>query len=85
MQNGQHDLGRRTALLLVNANGDTAPVVDDRDGIVHMDRHFNSVAVARESFVNRVVDDLVNQMVKTDVSCRADVHRRALAHGIATL
>ena len=37
-------------------------------------------AVARERFVDTVVDDFVDQMVQAARGCRADVHARTQAH-----
>ena len=38
VQDGQHDLDGRLALLLHHPDGDAAAVVDDRDGVVRVDR-----------------------------------------------
>ena len=43
------------------------------------------VAIAGQGLVDRVVDDLIDQMVKTRHARRADVHAGALADGFQTL
>jgi hypothetical protein len=43
------------------------------------------VAVARQRFVNRVVDDLVNEVVQTPGAGGPDVHAGTLSHGFEAL
>ena len=50
-----------------------------------MNRYTDCVAVATQSLVNRVVDDFVNQVVKTGGACRADIHRRTLSNRLKAL
>ena len=81
---GPH-FGRRTALLLVHVGRNSAAVIDNGYGIIHVDRDLDRVAIAGQGLVDRVVDDLVNQVVETDVAGGTDVHRRTLTHGITAL
>ena len=64
VQDGEHDLDRRAALLLHDRDRDAAPVVDDRHGVVGVDRDGHLGAEAREGLVDRVVDDLVDEVVQ---------------------
>ena len=83
MELGHDDLGRRDALLLVDVDGNAAAVVGDRDRAVAVQRHLDAVAVAGERLVDRVVDHLVDHVVQARaVVGVADIHARALAHGI---
>ena len=50
-----------------------------------MDRDRDRVAVAGERLVHRVVHDLVDEVVQAARTGRADVHARALAHGLEAL
>ena len=78
VQDGQHDFGGGLAAgVLIDRNA--AAVVDDRDGVVDVDRDVDLVAVAGERLVDRVVDDLVDEMVQPGSAGRADVHRGTLA------
>ena len=52
---------------------------------VEVNRNLDGVAIARERLVNRVVDDFVNQMMKSQFSGRADIHRGTLADRVAAL
>ena len=85
VQDGEHDLDGRLALLLHDRDGDAAAVVDDRDRVVRVDRHVDAVAVAGKRLVDRVVDDLVDQVVQAAHTGRADVHAGPLAHGFEAL
>ena len=49
-----------------------------------MDGDFNFRAVAGESFVDGVVDDFVNEMVKACFTSRTDVHGGPFAHRFQT-
>ena len=80
VQDGQHDLDGRQALLLHDRDGDAAPVVDDGDGVVRMDVDGDLGAEAGQRLVDGVVDDLVDEMVQAHHAGRSDVHAGALAH-----
>ena len=59
---------------------DAATVVVDRAAVVRVEDDADRVAVAGEGLVDRVVDDLVDQVVQTARAGRADVHPGALAN-----
>ena len=84
VQDGQHDLGGRLAAL-VQIDRNASTVVDDRDRVVEMNPDVDLIAVTGERFVDRVVDDLVDEVMQTLRPGRADVHGRALAHGLEAL
>ena len=84
VQHGQHDFGRRLAAG-VAIDGNAAAVVDDRDRVVDVDRDVDLVAEAGQRLVDRVVDDLVDEVVQPGRAGRPDVHGRALAHGLEAL
>jgi hypothetical protein len=79
VQHRQHDLGCRLSALMP-IDGDAAPVVDDRDRIVDVDRDVDLVAEAGQRLVDGVVDDFVDEMMQSRHTGRTDVHRRPLAH-----
>ncbi len=81
MEDRQHDLGRGLPFRRVHVDRNAAAVVHDRDGVVDVDDHFDLLAEPRLSFVDRVVDHLVDQVVKTHRPRRADVHRRSFTDG----
>ena len=85
VEDREHDLGCRPALLLVHLHGDAAAVVGDRDAVVRVDRDLDLGGLARERLVDRVVHHLVDQMVQPALARRADVHARPLAHGLEAL
>ena len=74
VEDGQHDLGRRFALLGHRLDRDAAAVVLDRAAVVRVEDDADAVAVAGEGLVDRVVDDLVDEVVKAARAGRADVH-----------
>ena len=85
VEHGQHDLDGGSLLLLHHRDRDPAAVVDDGYGVVRMDRDREFVAVAGERLVDRVVDDLVDEVVQPSRAGRPDVHAGALAHRFEAL
>ena len=84
MQNGQDDLNRGDLLLGMLVDRDAASVVGDGDGVVGVNGHLDMAAVTGQSLVDRVVHDLVNQVVETLLADVADVHGGTLAHRFET-
>ena len=84
VEHRQHHFERRFALLLVVVGRNASAVVPDGDGVVLVDRHVDVGAVARQRLVDRVVHDLVNQVVETLLADVADVHGGTLAHRFET-
>ena len=86
VQRGQDDLDGRPLLHRVLVDRDAAAVVD-RPGpppsawMVDVD----GVAVAGQGLVDRVVHDLVDQVVQAALAGGADVHARALADRLEAL
>ena len=66
--------------LLVPFDGNPAAVIFDRDGAVRVDGHRDVLGKAGHRFVDRVVDDFVDQVVQASLADIADVHGRAFAH-----
>ncbi len=81
MQNRQGDFSRRLSAA-VEIDWDATAVIDDRDRVVDVNRHVDLVAEAGQRFVNRVVDNLVDEMMQTRRTRRTDVHRRPFANGL---
>ena len=58
------------------------PLSIDGDRAVDVDRDVDLIAEAGQRLVDRVVDDLVDQVMQAGGPGRADVHRRPLADGL---
>lgn len=61
-------------------DGDASSVVLYGDRVVLVDGDLNMGAVACHRLVDRVVDGLVHQVVKTLLTDVTDIHGRAFAH-----
>ena len=85
MKDGQNDFDRRDLLFRMLVHGNAATVVNDGDGVVFMDGDVDGCAVTGKRFVDRVVDDLVHQVMQTARAGRADVHARTLADRLQAL
>jgi hypothetical protein len=64
----------------VNRNWDAAAVVLDADPTLLGDRDCDQAAVAGECFIDRVVDNFIDEVVKTTWTGGADVHAGAFAN-----
>ena len=64
MQNRIDNLYCRFSGFMVNAYRNSAAVISDGNRLTRIDGHFNMCAEARERFIDRVVDDLIHQMVQ---------------------
>ena len=85
VQDGEHDLDRGLLLLLHLGHGDAAAVVGDGDGVVRVDRDRHGRAEAGQGLVDRVVHDLVHEVMQTADARRSDVHAGPFAYGLETL
>ena len=72
----EDDRQRRQSLVLHHVDGDARAPVLDRDRVVRMERDLDPVVAALEGLVDRVVDDLVDEVVEAAEARRADVHAR---------
>src|SRR5688572_25282340 len=59
----------------------TAPVIDNGDGVVDVDGDADLVAVSGERLVDRVVDDFVHEVMQPRRARRPDVHGGTLPDG----
>jgi hypothetical protein len=86
VQLGHDDLGRRDAFFGVDAGGDAAPVVLDRDRSVRVQLDQHQVAMPGQRLVDRVVGNLEHHVVQArPVVGIADVHPRPLADRVEAL
>ncbi len=82
MQHSHHHLrgGNALAVHVHFVDRNATAVIDHGDGIVDVDADVDAIGKSSQRFVNRVVDDFVDQMVQSHVTGRANVHRGTLAH-----
>jgi hypothetical protein len=82
VKNCQYNFNRRLFLNRVHIHWDSTTVVGDFDPALGGYKHVDVIAVTGESFVNRVVDDFINEVVKTTWTSGADVHTRTFANSL---
>ena len=78
LQSGPSGLG-------LDVHGDTTTIVSDGDGVAGVDGDGDMLTIARQGFIDGVVHDLIDQMMKTAGGGGADIHTRPLAHRFQTL
>ncbi|KAF1027129.1 MAG: hypothetical protein GAK37_02513 [Pseudomonas sp.] len=85
VKHGHDDLCCRHAFFFVHINRNTAAVVAHGDGLVRVNDDADVVAVAGQSFVDRVIDHLEHHVVQTAaVIGVTNVHTGTFAYGIQT-
>ena len=80
VEHGHYDLECGTMLFRVLVHWNTTTVVFDGDAVVFVDCYLDVAAEACEGLVNRVVHNLINQVMQTLHGDVTDVHCRAFAH-----
>ena len=72
-------------LCLVEVHGNASPVVHYSNRVIRVDRQVDLAAVAGQRFVNGIVDNLVDQMMKAARGSRTDIHTRTLPYRLESL
>src|SRR5260370_40155176 len=78
MKRGQYDLGRCDFLAVHDhvVNWDTTAVINNGDRVIDVDGDVDLGGETGQRFVDRVVDDFVDQMMQAHFAAGTDVHRR---------
>ena len=79
-----NNCSRRNLLLRVYTCRNTTSVIGNSDNIARQKFYIYERAVACKSLVDSVINDLINQMMQSLRSCRADVHTRSLSYRFKT-
>ena len=80
VEDGHNDLKGALVELLVHVNRDTTTIILNGDGVVLVDCDLNVLTVASHCFVNRVINGLVNQVVKSLFTDVTNVHSRTFTY-----
>src|SRR5215831_14516525 len=75
----KHDFGSGDFFCLMNIDRNAAAIVDHRDTIIDVNRDINPVAITGQSFVNGVIHNLINEVMKSPFTGVTDVHSRAFS------
>src|SRR3989338_10063099 len=80
MKHGEHDFDSRLFLAFMDVDGDAAAVVGDGDAVIGVDGDVDGVSVAGERFVDGVINDFVDEVVKAPRAHITNVHCGALTN-----
>ena len=80
MKRRHHDFTRGSTFRWMKAGGNPSTVVLHRDAVVRVNLDLDFAAETREGFVDGIVDDLVDQVMKSCGAGRPDIHRGAFAN-----
>ena len=80
---GHDHFGGRNAFFGVNAGGDAAPIIFDRNRSIRIERDNDPVTVASQCFINRIVRNLKHHVMQAAAIIGiADIHAGALADSV---
>ena len=65
MQNGKYHFHRRNTGFVVDTDGNTAAVIDNRNGIVGIYGDFDGITITCKSFIHRIVHNFINKVMQT--------------------
>ena len=85
VKHGVHDFERRALLRRMHIDRDSTAVVFDRNPIVAQNYDVDLRAVPGQRLVDRVVDDLVDEMMQSPLGGVADVHSGAFTNRFESL
>ena len=84
MQNGKDNCYSRNAQLWLNANWNASSIILNTDNISRQKVDQNLGTVSCKNLIDRVVHDLIDQMMKTLWAGGTDIHTRTLAYCVQT-
>ena len=84
MQDRKYDFHGRKSCFTVDADRNTASVINDRDRIAGIDMYFNAFAVSGKCFIYGIIHNFINKMVKTTQRSGSDIHTGTLSYGFET-
>ena len=84
MKNGKNNFNCRDSCFMIDTYRNTTSVIDNCNGIIRIDHNLNFRTKSSKCFINRIVYDLINQMMKTSAGCTSDIHTRSLSYGFQT-
>ena len=79
MELRKHDFGGGDFLRFMNVHRNTTAIVDHGDAIIDVNRYINLVAVAHQSFVNGVIHNFIDEVMKSPFTGITNVHSWALS------
>jgi hypothetical protein len=82
MELGHHQLESRNPLHGVNSYGNASAIVFYADNIVLLENYEDIGTVTCQGFVDRIINNLINEMMQTVDACRADVHAGPFSNGL---
>ena len=82
MQYRQNHFKSRFMLFLVHIDRNTATVIDNPDRIIFVDIYLDMSGISGKSFVDRVIDNLIHQVMQPFYTDIADIHGRAFTNGL---
>ncbi len=66
----------------VNINGNAPAIVGDGDRTIGIKVNFDMGAIASEGFIDRVIDDFIDEVMESTGPSGADVHPRTFAYRV---
>src|SRR4030042_6490636 len=78
---GHYNIDSRTILFLVEIDGNAPAVISDGNAVIDMNDHVDLGTISLQGFINAVIHQFMNQMVKAFDSGISNINRRPFAAG----
>ena len=67
----------------MHPDGNSPSIIGDLRGAIVVQGYCNQIGMACQSFIDRIINDLIDHMVQTGaVICVANIHARPLTHSL---
>ena len=85
VKNSKHHLYCRFIGLVINADRNTSSIINYGNRIIFFNCHINFCAITCQSLIDRVIHNLIYQMMKTTDRCTAYIHTRSFTNCFQSL
>ena len=84
MKNGKYYFYSRNPCFMIDSYRNTTSVIYNCDRVVRINNYLNLCTKSCQCFINRIIYNLINQMMKTSAGCTSDIHTWSLSYGFQT-
>jgi len=81
MQNGKYNLNCRNSCFVVDTHRNSPTIIYNCNGVVWVDAYLDLCTISCQSFIYRIIYNLINQVMKSSDGSAANVHTRSFSYG----
>ena len=84
MENGKYHFNCRNSCFMVDTYRYTSSVISDSNGIISIYTYINSITKSCQSFINRIVNNFIDKVMKTTAGSGSYIHTGTLSDSLET-